>query len=534
MALMGLAPVLAHRADAGPVLLGLYSGVERDPANINSMLDVDAWLVPTGKRTAIAGLFMSVEDPSASSEIAFVFNAVWNQGYVPFMNLGASHSSALIVGGSLDGQFRDWAYHFALWASDGQRRAFIAVLPEMNGFWMPYGSDPVSFKQAFRRIRQIFEEELAGQGVSTFAVSWVFAANGWPGNAPDYYPGDDVVDVVSINAYNFGGCVGPGGTWDTFDSAIRPYLDQVAAMAPGKPIFIAETATVDVPAGGVGDKNQWLQELFTRLAAYPRFRGIVYLNRDADAFSSLPGCPLGADYRLHVPGTNLWPGFWNAMATVPDYVYWTPGSPQMASIVFGRQPTQIFADVPTFHPFAVEPGQVDFSPWIQALYAAGITGGCATSPPSYCPDIVVSRAQMAVFLLRGIYGRSFAPAPPTGVRFSDVPGDHPFAAWIEALANVGITAGCGAGNFCPEASVTRGQMAVFLLRSMYGSGYIPPPGTGTRFGDVPPGHPFVAWIEQLAAVGVTAGCGGGNFCPDAAVTRAQMAVFLVRAFNLAL
>jgi hypothetical protein len=51
---------------------------------------------------------------------------------------------------------------------------------------------------------------------------------------------------------------------------------------------------------------------------------------------------------------------------------------------------------------------------------------------------------------------------------------------------------------------------------------------------VPVGHPFAPWIEQLAAEGVTGGCGVGKFCPDEPLTRAQMAVFLVRAFDLPL
>ena len=59
----------------------------------------------------------------------------------------------------------------------------------------------------------------------------------------------------------------------------------------------------------------------------------------------------------------------------------------------------------------------------------------------------------------------------------------------------------------------------------------PPPGTAT-FSDVPPTHLFYQYIEALAASGITAGCGGGNYCPDAAVTRGQMAVFLAKALGL--
>jgi hypothetical protein len=76
-------------------------------------------------------------------------------------------------------------------------------------------------------------------------------------------------------------------------------------------------------------------------------------------------------------------------------------------------------------------------------------------------------------------------------------------------------------------------MAVFLLRSKYGTSYTPPGiGAGTGFGDVQPDYWAAAWIKQLVTEGITTGCGNGNYCPENPVTRAQMAVFLVRTFNL--
>ncbi len=170
--------------------------------------------------------------------------------------------------------------------------------------------------------------------------------------------------------------------------------------------------------------------------------------------------------------------------------------------------------------------------YIERLYNAGITGGCSLTPLMYCPENTVTRAQMAVFLLRGIHGSGYTPpAVGAGTGFADVPTNHPVAAWIKQLAAEGITGGCSGGNYCPDATVTRAQMAVFLLRSKYTSAYTPPPANGD-FTDVPMDHLMAAWIEQLAAEGITGGCGAGVYCPDGNVTRAQMAVFLVRTFNL--
>jgi subtilisin-like proprotein convertase family protein len=187
-----------------------------------------------------------------------------------------------------------------------------------------------------------------------------------------------------------------------------------------------------------------------------------------------------------------------------------------------------FGDVPVTHQFWA---------YIEALFETGITGGCGTNPARFCPDSPVTRGQMAVFLLRGVAWPGAAnPPQPTGTVFADVALGHQFAAWIEGLFATGITTGCATNprRYCPDASVTRGQMAVFLLKARHGSAYQPPAPAQQTFGDVPLNHQFAAWIYQLAAEGITSGCGNGNFCPGASVTRGQMAVFLVRTFNLPL
>jgi len=107
------------------------------------------------------------------------------------------------------------------------------------------------------------------------------------------------------------------------------------------------------------------------------------------------------------------------------------------------------------------------SSYIERLYNVGVTGGCETSPLVYCPDSIVTRAQMAIFLLKGIYGSSYIPpAVGDGTGFSDVATDYWAAAWIEQLAAEGITSGCGGGNYCPENSLTRAEMAVFLVKTL--------------------------------------------------------------------
>jgi hypothetical protein len=121
--------------------------------------------------------------------------------------------------------------------------------------------------------------------------------------------------------------------------------------------------------------------------------------------------------------------------------------------------------------------------------------------------------------------------PPCVGTFPDVPCPSTFAAWIEGLAAEGITGGCGGGNYCPQSPVRRDQMAVFLLKAEHGSSYVPPACAGT-FPDVACPSTFADWIEQLAAEQITGGCGGGNYCPLVNNTRGQMAVFITKTFKL--
>jgi hypothetical protein len=188
-----------------------------------------------------------------------------------------------------------------------------------------------------------------------------------------------------------------------------------------------------------------------------------------------------------------------------------------------RQPPTTFLDVPASY-WALA--------WIEALYAAGVTGGCATTPLIYCPEAPVTREQMAVFLLKASLGAGFAPPACTAASFGDVPCSSPYAPWIQELVSRGITVGCGGGLYCPTSSVTREQMAVFLLRTLgAGPAACTPPGP---FADVPCASPFAGWIAALVARGITAGCAATTYCPANPVTRAQMAVFLVKTFNLPL
>jgi hypothetical protein len=180
--------------------------------------------------------------------------------------------------------------------------------------------------------------------------------------------------------------------------------------------------------------------------------------------------------------------------------------------------------------FVDVPGAHSFYDFVTRLVANLITVGVGSG--LYGVDDPITRAQMAVFLLRGREGLCYVPPPETGGSFADVPIGSFAAAWIEELARRNVTAGCGGGSYCPNQPVTREAMSVFLLRTVEGPAYVPPPCTTPTFGDVPCGSPFAIWVEELARRAITGGCGGGNFCPTLAVSRGQMAVFLSVAMSL--
>ena len=125
-----------------------------------------------------------------------------------------------------------------------------------------------------------------------------------------------------------------------------------------------------------------------------------------------------------------------------------------------------------------------------------------------------------------------ATAMATGDAFSDDQGVHEPA--IDALAAEGILDGteCGEGLFCPQEPIRRWVAAVWLVRALGEAPAKASPGTG--FGDVDYDEWWVPYVERLADLGISRGCGTVplRFCPDAVVTRAQMATFLVRAFDI--
>ena len=192
----------------------------------------------------------------------------------------------------------------------------------------------------------------------------------------------------------------------------------------------------------------------------------------------------------------------------------------------GQCSTPLFADVPSGSVGARE---------INSVYnhIPRITNGCSAGPLSFCPTTPVTREQMAAFIIRGKEGEPDPNLCAGGSPFGDVPQNSPFCPHIKRLLQLGVTVGCSTGVFCPTGFVTRESMAVFLVRAVDG---VDPPANlcagGSPFTDVAQNSPFCPHIKRVQQLGITNGCGATTYCPSDFVNRAQMAIFLVRAFAL--
>jgi hypothetical protein len=330
---------------------------------------------------------------------------------------------------------------------------------------------------------------------------------------------------------------------DNSVSDVGVWVDDISYRFPGTcttvPTQAAEAAALAVDGGGNGVlqpgetadvsptwRNIGSQALALTGAAsnFTGPTGPTYTITDAAAsYGTIPvsgqsSCTTAGDcYAVSVTGTR--PGIhWDS--TILETV-----NPSATTKTWTLHVGDSFTDV------AASSG---FYRFIETILHNQITGGCGGT--LYCPSNTTTREQMAPFVLVSKEGPGYNPpacAPPN--LFSDVPETSPFCKFIEELATRGVVAGCGANLYCPSSPVTREQMSVFVLRTLDPTLNPPACVAGSEaFADVPASSGFCKWIEELARRGVVTGCGGGNYCPTAPVTREQMSVFLTVTFGLQL
>ncbi|MHC4955296.1 MAG: glycoside hydrolase family 26 protein [Planctomycetota bacterium] len=175
-----------------------------------------------------------------------------------------------------------WDAFFRQWAIDAKAeggRVLMRFGFEMNGEWFTWSGRPKEYIEAWRRVHRIMHDEVGAEN-----VEWVWAPNVMsvpktPENGMHhYYPGDEVVDWVGIDGYNFGENHDEWHRWESFEEIFRNGLDEFEKRYPNKPIMIAETGCAP---GEDGQRVAWIRDAYAYLhKSRPSVRALVWFHYD--------------------------------------------------------------------------------------------------------------------------------------------------------------------------------------------------------------------------------------------------------------
>ena len=224
---------------------------------------------------------------------------------------------------------------------------------------------------------------------------------------------------------------------------------------------------------------------------------------------------------VSVPNTDFG-GASNIVVTVPANLF---GATRYATVLVAGQYVNVVQWGTA--PVVSDAGVSGFPTAVTDMIGYGFSSGCSATPLDYCPQDAITRAQAAVLLVRAVYGSdnfSYSTTP----HFNDVDASSFGFQWVQKLFELGITTGCGDGNFCPDETLPRDQAAVMLVRARLGANtpFTSPP--SPYFADVPSSYWAFPYIQRLRLEYITSGCSPGNFCPAQAISRADLAAFIMR------
>ena len=199
--------------------------------------------------------------------------AVLEGGRRPLISWEPTHRTvASIAAGEHDAYLREWARGVRTTAE----LVYVRPFPEMNGDWTPWSGDPEALRAAWRRMAAIFDAEGARN------VRWVFSPNvtdsprTHANRMEAYYPGSDVVDVLALDAYNWG-TTRPWSQWVSFEDLFRGGYARITQLGP-QPVWFAEMAS----ASQGGDKAAWVASMFAS-TAFPRLEALVWFDENKEA-----------------------------------------------------------------------------------------------------------------------------------------------------------------------------------------------------------------------------------------------------------
>lgn len=204
----------------------------------------------------------------------------------PWDPRAGKHQEAYTAGQIAGGRYDTYVGTWAKQAASYDKPFRLRFAHEMNGDWYPWavgapGGSPQDYVAAYRRVRGIFDDAGAKR------VEWVWCPNVIVnGNADAItrcYPGDNFVDIVGADGYNFGDR--PGHQWTQPAELFGNTLALLAQLAQGKPVWINEVGCGDQG----GDKSRWISDFISWLAGTD-VRGLSWFEVD--------GNPDAPDWRL--------------------------------------------------------------------------------------------------------------------------------------------------------------------------------------------------------------------------------------------
>ena len=218
------------------------------------------------------------------------YEAVRQRGYIPLVNWASydyaapellnqpEFSLSTIINGQHDEYIRQWATQ----ARDWGHPFFLNFNWEMNGWWFPWservnGNQPGQYVQAWRHVHDLFVE------VGTQNVTWVWCPNVInPNTIPleTLYPGDEYVDWLCMDGYNYGTHPAMPNEWRSFADVFGQTYATLQRLSPNKPIMIAETASTEEG----GSKASWIRNAFiyTLPEVFPKVKAVLWFNWNLD------------------------------------------------------------------------------------------------------------------------------------------------------------------------------------------------------------------------------------------------------------
>ncbi len=394
------------------------------------------------------GDWLSTGITTRSDWVPMQLTKIREAGAVPYIEF-YDRDIAGFNAGRYDREFTGWLDTITGWLdADPSNRLVIVPFPDANNKNVSYGDSAGAFKTAYRKVH----DAVRARGIDGSQVRFVYqmsadlnsdryAIASVGSGFGAFSPGADYIDLAAISWLNDG-----APTWDGWVSMFKARVAEMNRQV-GQDVPVLMGIVGSAPSASGDTRDAWFAELAAGIKSTATAIGFVYLDKDRTEDFSV--------------GTESSPdsGLINALQTLNS-----PGD--RLSWAFN-----------------------DLDAWKRAIESSTLTG-----------------------------------------LFSDDDGSV-FEKAIVWLAGTGITRGCGDGIYCPDKPVTRGQMAAFLHRAL--GDILTPTGTPGAFTDVGD-SPFVSDIAWLAATGITKGCNppaNDRFCPDARVTRGQMAAFLSRALN---